>query len=120
MPDRRNIVRAQRFRERIELYLNSSDLDVTIPQPHKGRDKSQAGDVHGLRAWTVLVRSDFSHDWSGDLDKAREAARRDGKPLSAVIGFRTGDRKVSEQYVMLDLQTFAAVLWGEHVKASTP
>lgn len=110
MPDRRNILRAQRFRERIELYLRGSDLDVAVPAPHRGRDKSEAGDVFGLEAWTVLVRADYSHDVSGELDAARDAAVRDGKPYAAVIGFRSGARLVGEQYVSMSLAAFAAVL----------
>jgi hypothetical protein len=110
MPDRRNILRAQKFRERIELYLRGSDLDVTIPPPHRGRDKSEAGDVFGLAGWSVIVRADYAHDWSGELDAARRAAEQDGRPLAAVVGYRTGDRLASEQYVTMTLADFTEIL----------
>lgn len=106
MADRRNVIRAQHYRERVELFLTGSDLDVTIPPPHRGRGRAEAGDVFGLDSWSVLVQSDYRHDWGPELD----AAQRDGREHAAVIGYRTGQRLASEQFVTMTLADFAAVL----------
>ena len=112
-----NLLRAQRFRERIETYMQAAGVPIKV-RPPRARISEAFGpdmelsesDVKGLTSWSIALHSDAAHNWSTEMERAERKAEQDGRPYAAVVGYRSGNRRVGEQYVMLSLATFAHIL----------
>lgn len=111
------LLRAARFRERVESYLVAAGVPIRV-RPPRARISAAFGpdmelsesDVKGLRNWSVALHSDAKHDWSTELERALRMAEHDGRPHAAFIGYRVGGRVASEQYVCMPLRDFAHIL----------
>lgn len=110
--------RSLKFRELVGLVLRGEGLNVThkpgpVPLSRSILDEEHSH-IRGLPGWSVLVRHEATRDLSGALDAAMRAAASDSKDKAAVVWRRhESERTAGESYVVMSLQTFAAVLRDE-------
>jgi hypothetical protein len=112
-------LRSYRFRELVALILSEGGL-ATSPRPHEGfrrlsdrlaqDDDQPASDVLGLTNWVIKTRTETTRDLSGGLDEASLEAAAHDVPFSACVWQRP-PRSGSESYVVMDLATFAKLVW---------
>jgi hypothetical protein len=107
-----------KFRELVTLLLKVDGLPVS-QKPSPPRRLSAAvfqdtprGDLQGIPGWTINARYETHRDLAGGIEEARQDADADGNQKFAVIWARHGAR-ADESYVVMNLQTFAAVLRAE-------
>jgi hypothetical protein len=67
------------------------------------------GDIDGVVSWCLELKNHKSLDLAGWSNEA-ETERRNGRARFAAVIFKRRSKPVSQSYVLMSLETFAAVL----------
>lgn len=114
MADLANRRRATEYRERVALGLQSLGVEATpVALPNRPSEAFSGPSGHVLvptvPGVTVTVSSGFEFRPSELLNAAERAAANDQNDIGALVQFRQVST-VEQQYVLLSLKSFAALL----------
>lgn len=112
-----NFRRSAQFREMVALALAAEGLPVTLPGKPLKLSESLAEDAPPLSrshfagppGWTIHARAELRANLGENLDKVTDASIMDGTAHGGVIQYRRG-RPAPEQFVVMELATFAALV----------
>lgn len=109
-------VKAERFRETVSVFFRLHLLGVTQRPPLdslataiRDRDR-QASDLLVGDHFSVTTSTAHPLRPSGLLREAKSAAMLDGRSYYAVVTRKHGEAAAGEQLVLLDLDTFTALI----------
>lgn len=105
------------FRRWMALTLKLAGLpNVGVRPPHRTTPGEYETDsaITGIPNWAFAVSTTTTRDLSGNLDRARDAARAAGCKRYAAI-FHRPAREPEECYVVLDFQTLTEILKAESI-----
>lgn len=111
----RGHVTAFRFRETVGLFLGLKLgrmlASTATHRPTLGDDGARPlrGDIEPLSRWMLRTRVEAQRDLSGALDAVERDAETLGRPFGAVI-FKRHARGIEQSYVVLSLETLAALI----------
>lgn len=112
-----NRLKSERFRSQVKAFFLLNLVKVTPRIPFDKisvhlRDQTKPTSSHLLlgERFGVTVSTSFPLDVSGSLNRAKANAARDGREFAAAVIQRHRSPDASDQYVVLDLETFARLV----------